>query len=545
LNGNSGSVIKWQYSTVNDFSSNVNDINVTIITVVHPISTLGTYYFRAVVQNTSCVAGGSVYTEAYPVTVVSGVNPVAGSVNSVTYCGGSNSGTLTLTGASGTSYQWEISNDGNGVVWNDAPSTSTTLNYSGITTTTLYRVKVTSGTCGYIYSAIGTITVNESFAVGTITGETTVNSITNSNILRLNGYIGNIQWQSSTDGTTYSNLVGATNASYTATNLNTTTFFRAQVTNGSCAAIASNAAKITVAITIVPATLNFENETKTVFDVSYVILAPTSNNTSGAFTYTSSNTSVATISGATVTIIAPGTTTITATQAESALYSQTSINATLTVPSIAILNKYGQKSNLNLNYVNKNGALSKVYGLSPNGTIKAAKSIVSIGDSYRGGKVAYILQQGDPGYDPDVQHGLIAATTDQSSGIKWRDLTNIITSATGTAIGTGLANTNSIITIQGATATNYAAGLARAYAGGGYNDWYLPSKDELNKLYLNKVAIGGFTGTFYWSSTEGSTSGQNQNYAWGQFFTNGLQKDYDNSYGAKSTLQSVRAVRSF
>lgn len=254
---------------------------------------------------------------------------------------------------------------------------------------------------------------------------------------------------------------------------------------------------------------------------------------------------MATISGATVTIIAPGTTTITATQAESALYSQTSINATLTVPSIAILNKYGQKSNLNLNYVNKNGALSKVYGLSPNGTIKAAKSIVSIGDSYRGGKVAYILQQGDPGYDPDVQHGLIAATTDQSSGIKWRDLTNIITSATGTAIGTGLANTNSIITIQGATATNYAAGLARAYAGGGYNDWYLPSKDELNKLYLNKVAIGGFTGTFYWSSTEGSTSGQNQNYAWGQFFTNGLQKDYDNSYGAKSTLQSVRAVRSF
>lgn len=545
LNGNSGSILKWQYSTVSDFSSNVNDINVTSITIVHPISTLGNYYFRAVVQNSSCVAGGSVYTEAYPVTVISGVNPVGGSVNSVTYCGGSNSGTLTLTGASGTSYQWEISNDGNGVVWNDAPSTSSTLNYSGITTTTLYRVKVTSGTCGYVYSSIGTITVNESFAVGTITGETTVNSITNSNTLTLSDYVGNIQWQSSTDGITFTNLVGATNPTYTATNLNTTKFFRAQVTNGSCAAIASNSAKITVAITIVPATLNFDNETKTVFDGSYTIIAPTSNNTSGAFTYTSSNTSVATISGTTVTIIAPGTSTITATQADNALYSQTSINATLTVQNIILLTKYGKQSNSDLNYVNKNGGLTKVYGLSSNGAIKAAKSVVSIGDSYRGGKVAYILQPGDSGYDPAVQHGLIAATADQSSGIKWSNATNVITSATGTATGTGLANTNTIITSQGATATNYAAGLARAYAGGGFNDWYLPSKDELNILYLNKVAIGGLTGTFYWSSTEGSTSGQNQNYAWGQFFTNGLQKDYDNSYGAKSTLQSVRAVRSF
>lgn len=547
LNGNSGSILKWQYSTVSDFLSNVNDISVTSTSVSQVLSTVGTYYFRAVVQNSSC--GGSITTEVYPVTVITGVNPVGGSVNNVTYCGGSNSGTLTLTGASGTSYQWEVSTDGYGVVWTNAASTSATLSYSGITATTRYRVKVTSGSCGYIYSSVGTIAVNDSFAAGTISGATTVYSHINSTTLRLGDYVGTIQWQSSTDGSNYTNIVGATNPTYIATNLTTSTFFKTLVTNGSCNAATSNPAKITVSITIVPATLsNFGNETKTFFDRSYAISVPTSNNASGLFTYTSSDTNVATINGSTVTIIAPGTATITATQADNALYSRTAISATLTVQSVTVLNKYGQQSNLNLNYINKNGAIGKVYGLSPNGTIKAAKSVVSIGDSYRGGKVAYILQAGDAGYDPDVQHGLIAATADLSSGIKWSNTTNVITSATGTAIGTGLANTNTIITSQGATATNYAAGLARAYAGGGYNDWYLPSKDELNKLYLNKAAIGGLTGTFYWSSTEGSTSNQNLNYAWGQFFTGtnaGLQKDYDNSYGAKSTLQSVRAVRSF
>lgn len=546
LNGNNGSIVKWQYSTVSDFSSNVNDINVTTISIIHPISTTGTYFFRSVIQNSNCVAGGFVYSEVYPVTVIAGTIPVGGTINNVTFCGGSNAGTLTLSGAVGTSYQWEVSNDGQGVVWNNASSTTTSFNYSGITTTTLYRVKVTSGSCGFVYSAIGTITVNDSFSVGTISGSTTLYSMTNSSTLTLSDYVGTVQWQSSLNGSVYTDILNATGATYTATNLNNTTFFRALVTNGTCPVVASNFAKITLAVTIQPATLtNFINETKKVFDGSYVISAPTSNNLLGAFTFSSSNLNVATISGTTVTIIGPGTTTITATQAESGIYSQTATNAVLTVQNIVVLTKNGKQTNSDFTYVNKNGALSKIYGLGSSGVLIAAKSVVAIGDTYQGGKVAYILQVGDPGYDPDVQHGLIAATADISSGIKWSNVSNSITNATGTAIGTGLSNTNTIITNQGATATNYAAGLARAYTGGGFLDWYLPSKEELNKLYLNKTAIGGFTGTFYWSSTEGSTSSQNLNYAWGQFFTTGQQKDYDNTYGAKTTLQSVRAVRSF
>ena len=80
-----------------------------------------------------------------------------------------------------------------------------------------------------------------------------------------------------------------------------------------------------------PATLSdFSDITKSTNDDPFVLTAPTSNS-SGTFTYTSSNTSVATISGNTVTIVGPGTATITATQAANGLYLQTTITATLTV----------------------------------------------------------------------------------------------------------------------------------------------------------------------------------------------------------------------
>jgi hypothetical protein len=177
---------------------------------------------------------------------------------------------------------------------------------------------------------------------------------------------------------------------------------------------------------------------------------------------------------------------------------------------------------------------------------RSASIYLRVGDVYQGGKVAYILVNGDPGYDATTQHGLIAATSDQGRLITWDRLTGSFPlfqgtnrGAIGTAIGTGFSNTNTIIVSQGTIASNYAAGLARAYIAGGYTDWYLPSKEELNKLYLNRFAIGGFMSNgLYWSSSE------NQNYpyhsAWLQDFGNGgplsSYKDFD---------VNVRAVRSF
>lgn len=163
--------------------------------------------------------------------------------------------------------------------------------------------------------------------------------------------------------------------------------------------------------------------------------------------------------------------------------------------------------------------------------------IPAVGDSYGGGIVGYVYQNGDPGYTSSNIPILITSTAPQGF-TRWHNGSNVTTGATASVLGTGFTNTNSIISVQGTVTTSYAAGVARAHNGGGFTDWYLPSQDELNKLYINKSTIGGFTGTmnYFWTSTESSANtAKMQNFLSGGAITD-FAKSASGGY--------VRAVRS-
>ncbi len=139
----------------------------------------------------------------------------------------------------------------------------------------------------------------------------------------------------------------------------------------------------------------------------------------------------------------------------------------------------------------------------------------------------------DKGSVTDGWRYLEAAPSDQSTGIQWYN-GSFISVTTGTAVGTGKANTAAIIAAQGSG--SYAASLCKNLTLGGYSDWFLPSKDELNLMYTNlkKAGLGGFGEGWLWSSS------QNYYNAWVQRFSVGYQDYYNKDY-----KYPVRACRAF
>jgi formylglycine-generating enzyme required for sulfatase activity len=186
---------------------------------------------------------------------------------------------------------------------------------------------------------------------------------------------------------------------------------------------------------------------------------------------------------------------------------------------------------LNHDYLRTSGRSFAAFVYSPRSQDQGGRGIRSvppaylIGQAYGGGIIFYV--------DGTGQHGLIAATTNQSTGAQWGCYGTSIP-GTSSAIGTGQANTTLIV--NGCSTAGIAARLCDDLVLNGYSDWFLPSKDELYQMYLQKTAIGGFTNFSYWSSSE-----YNATNAWDQAFGSGSQSSYSKNF----TGNGVRAVRAF
>jgi len=161
------------------------------------------------------------------------------------------------------------------------------------------------------------------------------------------------------------------------------------------------------------------------------------------------------------------------------------------------------------------------------------ETVYEIGDNGPAGGLIFYVNDSDS----DDWKYLEAAPSDQGSDIAWGCSGTLIDGADGIAAGTGAQNTIDII--AGCGTAGIAAKICDDLVLGGYNDWYLPSRDELNLMYINlsQNDLGGFDSlTPHWSSTE-----LDADFAYIQYLDNGSQtqsnKDYD--------FYLVRAIRAF
>ena len=145
--------------------------------------------------------------------------------------------------------------------------------------------------------------------------------------------------------------------------------------------------------------------------------------------------------------------------------------------------------------------------------------------------------------DGNTQNYLVVSITDQSTGQAWSNIDSTLIGSTAQSLWNGLPNSNAIVAQPGETSS--AAALCLNYAVGAINDWYLPSIQELNKLWNNYLEVSKTlsqtTGAtqlqpdVYWSSTETDSLS-----AWAFDFRNGTAFS-----DSKVTTYYVRAVRKF
>jgi|SRR5690554_412395 len=154
-----------------------------------------------------------------------------------------------------------------------------------------------------------------------------------------------------------------------------------------------------------------------------------------------------------------------------------------------------------------------------------------IGEAMQGGY--YIGNMTIPsGVDAGIYAIIMAGTEGQSTTTRQWKVRTDSTPNTESLID-GLANTYAMV--AAGIDDHPAAKWCIDYAGGGFSDWYLPSKDELNLAWVNRFDLDALAmpAEYFWSSSQNSA-----NYGWRQTFSSGSQNSYN-----KTNAYRVRPVR--
>ena len=160
--------------------------------------------------------------------------------------------------------------------------------------------------------------------------------------------------------------------------------------------------------------------------------------------------------------------------------------------------------------------------------VLANTNSVQLGDFFHGGIVFYANGSGS---------GLISPSGFQYI-CTWGCAGTSITGST--SLTNGASNTSAIVV--GCSDRPIAASVCDTLTLNGFDDWYLPAKDQLNTLYQQRNLVGGFNTSFmfkYWSSTE-----YNANSSWCQSFSDGSQVNNDKTsfFGLACCIRSFSST---
>ena len=249
---------QWQISPEN---ATWGDIPGAVSVFFSPPELGSNTWFRLNITSGIC---GTVSSNSVLITV----NPplIAGAIGVVqTICNNTTPDTLfqITAPAGGTgSYVFQWQSSVNGSTWSNIPGANQiSFNPPSLTSTTWFRLNATSGTCGTVSSDQVQITVNPPLTPGTIGAAQTIcyNTIPN-NLSQVNAPSGGsgsyiFQWQSSVNGSTWSNIPGANHISFNPSALTSTTWYRLNVTSGTCGTISTNQVQITVNAPLTPGSI--------------------------------------------------------------------------------------------------------------------------------------------------------------------------------------------------------------------------------------------------------------------------------------------------